>query len=286
MIKESVKKPYLILVFVIVIMMLAGVSLTRMTTDLLPSIDTPYLIVITTYPGASPEKVELEVTEPVESVLSTVSNVETYTSQSAENYGLTMLQFTDGTDMDAALVNVYTSIETIKDSLPDSAGEPQVMEISMDMLATMYLCVSNEGMDVYELSDYVDEELKPYIQRVEGVASVSTIGLVEDMFEVRLDAEKIEGLNDKLAASVSDELAEAKEALDDAQSEIDSGSSKLDDAADELDEQETKTSKELAKYTKQLNKALATQSAYEATLTSLKASKAALEAEKKAYEDA
>ncbi|MCR4842422.1 MAG: efflux RND transporter permease subunit, partial [Eubacterium sp.] len=128
--------------------------------------------------------------------------------------------------------------------------------------------------------------LKPYIQRVEGVASVSTIGLVEDMFEVRLDAEKIEGLNDKLAASVSDELAEAKEALDDAQSEIDSGSSKLDDAADELDEQETKTSKELAKYTKQLNKALATQSAYEATLTSLKASKAALEAEKKAYEDA
>ncbi len=286
MIKISVKKPYLILVFVVIIMMLAGVSLTRMTTDLYPSISTPYMMVITTYPGASPEKVEIEVTEPVESVLSTVNQVDTYTSQSAENYSITMLEFQDDADMNAALVNVYTSLETIKDSLPENCGDPSVMELSMDMLATMYVSISADNMDIYELTDYVNEEIEPYFQRVSGVANVSALGLVDEMIEVKLNEEKIDSLNDELAASVSDSLADAKKKLDDAQSDINSGKDKLDDSKDDLTEKQEDTSEELAKYTKQLNEALATQKAYDAILTSLNADKTALEAELAAYQEA
>ena len=118
MIKQSVKKPYTILVGVIIILMLAAVSLSKMTTDLLPSISTPYLMVITTYPGASPEKVELEVVEPLEGVLSTVTGVKNVTSNSAENYGMITLEFEEDTNMDSALVKVNTALDTVKDSLP------------------------------------------------------------------------------------------------------------------------------------------------------------------------
>ena len=286
MIKLSVKKPYTVLVLVIAILMLAAVSLTQLTTDLLPEISMPYLIVITTDPGASPEKVETEVTEIIESSLSTVNNVKTFSSTSAENYSMTMLEFEENTDMDAALVKVYTALDSVADSLPDTASTPNVMEISMSMMATMYVSISSEDMDIYELTDYVNDEVSPYFQRQDGVASVSTIGLVEEMIEVRLDKDKIDALNDTLVATISDELADAKAELDEAQEEIDSGKEKLDQASESLSTSETETADELATYTKQLNEALATKAAYEATLTSLQASKTALETELAAYKEA
>ena len=286
MIRQSVKKPYLILVMVIIVMMLASVSLTKMTTNLLPDFNLPYLMVITTDAGASPEKVEQEVTEPVESVLSTINGLSTYTSVSAENYSMTTLEFEEDADMDAALVKVYTALDTVKESLPDTASEPVVMEISMDMLATMYVGISDDEMDIYELTEYVENEVQPYFQRVGGVANVSTLGLTTQMIELHLNQEKIDDLNDELVAYVEDKFADAKEALDDAASEISEGKEKLEDSDEELSDQIDDTSSEMAKYTKQLNQALATQAAYEAALSSLNADKAALEAEKQAYIDA
>ena len=118
MIKLSVKKPFTVLVAVIAILMLAAVSLTQMTTNLLPEISTPYLMVITTYPGASPEKVELEVTKPLEDVLSTVNDVKNINSTSAENYSMVTMEFLEDTNMDSALVKVNTQIETVEPYLP------------------------------------------------------------------------------------------------------------------------------------------------------------------------
>ncbi|MBO6214793.1 MAG: efflux RND transporter permease subunit, partial [Lachnospiraceae bacterium] len=286
MIKYSVKKPFTVLVVVIGILMLAAVSLTQMTTNLLPEISTPYLMVVTTYPGASPEKVELEVTTPLEDVLSTVNDVKTVTSTSAENYSLITMEFLEDTDMDSALVKVNTQIDTVEPYLPDRVGTPTIMEISLDMLATMYVAVERDGMDIYELTDYVNDEVLPYFQRQEGVASVSAIGLVEKTVELRLDKKKIDSLNDKLATYASDELAKVQGDLDDAQAEIDKGKRDLDQGDADLNREQEERSNELASYTKQMNEAVATQSAYNATLTSLKANQTALNVEKKAYEDA
>jgi multidrug efflux pump subunit AcrB len=97
MIKTSVKKPFTVLVAVIMVLVLGVVSLTSMTTDLLPPMSLPYLIVVTTYPGASPEKVEAEVVRPMESALGTISGVSNVYSTSAENYGMVQLEFEDGT---------------------------------------------------------------------------------------------------------------------------------------------------------------------------------------------
>lgn len=285
MIRYSVKKPFTILVLVIGILMLAAVSLTQMTTDLLPEISTPYLLVITTYPGASPEKVELEVTDPIESVLSTVNDVKNVTSTSAENYSLITLEFEEDTNMDSALVKVNTQIDTIKDHLPERCSAPSITEISLDMLATMYVAVYREDMDIYELTDYVEDEIEPYFQRQEGVANVTAIGLVRKNIEVSLDEEKVDALNDKLAAYISDKLDDAKDELDKAQSEIDKGKRDLANGEKELTEARDSTSEELASATRGLNEALATQSSYNANLNSLKAEQAALTAEKQAYVD-
>ena len=283
MIKTSVKKPYTILVGVIIILMLASVSLSKMTTDLLPSISTPYLMVITTYPGASPEKVEMEVTEPLERALSTVTGVKNVISNSAENYGMITLEFEAETDMDSALVKVNTALDTVKDSLPERCSSPTIMEISMDMLATMYVSVYHDDMDIYELTDFANDTVVPYMQRQNGVASVSTIGLVDRMVEVRLNEEEVDALNDKLAAHVSDKLDDAKGEINKAQSKINSGKADLEKGKKELEQKQTDTSNQLADATKGLNTALAAQQAYEANLNSLKASKMALEAEKNAY---
>ena len=95
--KFSVKKPFTILVAVIMVLLLGFVSITNLQTNLLPDISTPYLMVVTVYPGASPERVENEVSDVMESALGTISGVKNVTATSAENYSLLLMEFEDDT---------------------------------------------------------------------------------------------------------------------------------------------------------------------------------------------
>ena len=224
----SVKKPFTVLVAVIMVLVLGFISVTRMTTDLLPSISLPYMIVITTYPGASPEKVEAAVTEPMESALGTVSGVKNVYSVSAENYSMVQLEFEDDTDMDSAMVKVSSSIQKVSAQLPEICGTPSIMELSMDMMATMYVGVAREGYDIYELSEYVADEVAPYIERQSGVASVSSVGLVEQTVQVDLNQSLIDDVNDRILAATNDALADAKAELDKAGRQVAKGQAELD----------------------------------------------------------
>ena len=233
--KFSVKKPFTILVAVILVIVLGFVSLSGMQTDLLPNMNLPYLLVVTTYPGASPERVESDVTQPLESSLSTINGVKNVTSQSNENFSMIVLEFEDDTDMDSAMVKASTAINQMGDSLPDLASAPTLIEMSPDMMATQYVAVDCEGMDIFELSKYAEEEIIPNLERVNGVASISTTGLVEQTVQITLDQDKIDEVNDKLLVQVSDRLADAKKHLDDAEAGIQDGLSQLNKAQAELD---------------------------------------------------
>ena len=283
MIKYSVKKPFTVLVAVIIVLVIGFVSLTGMKTDLLPEMSMPYMLVITTYPGASPEKVEENVTKPMESTLGTINGVENVTSSSAENYSMVMLEFAEDTSMDSAMVKVSSATNQIESSLPETCGTPNIMEISMDMMATMYASVSYEGKDIYELSDFAEEVVVPYFERQAGVASVSDLGIVEQTIEVRLNQEKIDKINEKILLLTNDKLADAKTELTDAENSLTDARSKINRQEEELSNQQSATSSELADATLKLNEAVASRAAYESQLTSLKASKSALEGEKKAY---
>jgi HAE1 family hydrophobic/amphiphilic exporter-1 len=230
MIKTSVKKPFTVLVAVIMVLVLGVVSLTSMTTDLLPPMSLPYLIVVTTYPGASPEKVEAEVVRPMESALGTISGVSNVYSTSAENYGMVQLEFEDGTDMDSTLVKVNTALQGVSATLPELCSAPSIIELSMDMMATMYVSVSREGYDIFELSKFVTDTIQPYLERQNGVASVSGIGLVEQSIHVSLDQKKIDDLNAKILQTINEGLAAAAQQLDAAEQQVKDGKAELEKA--------------------------------------------------------
>ena len=110
--------------------------------ELTPNIEMPMLIVITTYPGAGPEDVESLVTSEIEDAVSTLSGLENVQSQSQENLSLVMLELEYGTDMDRAHMDLQENLNTYASSLPDTASDPIIVEISMDAMATVTLSAS------------------------------------------------------------------------------------------------------------------------------------------------
>ncbi len=224
----SVKKPYTVLVAVLMVLVLGFVSLTNMTTDLLPPINLPYLLVITAYPGASPEKVEDAVTKPMEDSLGTVTGVTNVYSTSSENVSMVQLEFEEDTNMDSAMVKVSSAVQRVSAELPEMCGTPSIMEMSPDMMATMYLGVGREGYDVYETTAFVRDEVVPYIERQPGVASVSAAGLVEKSVQVDLNRNKIDRLNDQLLGLTDQKLADARRELDKAEQQLKDGKAALE----------------------------------------------------------
>ena len=124
--KFSVKKPYTVLLGVIALLVFGFVTFSKLSTDLLPEMELPYVVVVTTYPGAAPERVESQVTEVLESSLGTVNGVENLTSTSSENYSMLTLEFSEGTNMDSAMINLSTALDQV--TLPDKCGKPMVIK--------------------------------------------------------------------------------------------------------------------------------------------------------------
>ena len=226
--KFSVKKPFTVLVAVIMVLMLGFVSISNMQTNLLPDVSTPYLMVVTVYPGASPERVESEVSDVMQNALGTVAGVEKITATSAENYSLLLMQFSDGTDMNSAMVKVSNKVDQTTSSLPSSCLTPSIIEYSLNMNAFMTVAVSRDGSDVYDLSDFVSDTLVPYVERKGGVSSVSTNGLIEKMVQVQLSQEKINAINEKLLEVIDVQLADARKQLESAEAQIEAGRKEYD----------------------------------------------------------
>ena len=221
--KFSVKKPFTVLVAVIMVLMLGFVSISNMQTNLLPDVNTPFLMVVTVYPGASPERVESEVSDVMQNALGTVAGVEKVTATSAENYSLLLMQFSDDTDMNSAMVKVSNKVDQTTASLPSSCLTPSIIEYSLNMNAFMTVAVSREGSDVYDLSEFVSDTLVPYVERKGGVSSVSTNGLIEKMVQVQLSQEKIDVINEKLLEVIDVQLADARKQLESAEAQIEAG---------------------------------------------------------------
>ena len=226
--KFSVKKPFTVLVAVIMVLMLGFVSISNMQTNLLPDVNTPFLMVVTVYPGASPERVESEVSDVMQNALGTVAGVEKVTATSAENYSLLLMQFSDDTDMNSAMVKVSNKVDQTTASLPSSCLTPSIIEYSLNMNAFMTAAVSREGSDVYDLSEFVSDTLVPYVERKGGVSSVSTNGLIEKMVQVQLSQEKIDTINEKLLEVIDVQLADARKQLESAEAQIEAGRKEYD----------------------------------------------------------
>lgn len=234
--KLSVKKPYTVLVGVVMIIVLGVVSFTRMTTDLLPNINLPYVLVMTTYVGASPETVESEVTKPVESSMATVSNITGISSVSNENYSMVILEFTQSADMDSVSLEIRENLDQITSSWDEAVGNPIIMKMNPDMLPIMVAAVGKEGADNKEISKLMEESIIPGLESIEGVASVSATGLLEESVNVIIRQEKIDEINKQVFGYIDEQLAEQEEELTEGKEEIEKGKAELANAQKELND--------------------------------------------------
>ena len=251
--KLSVKKPMTIFVAVIVVIVLGIVSVFKMTPDLLPNMDFPYAIILTTYPGQTPETVESVVTKPLEQSLSTIDGVKTITSTSSDNYSMLTLEFEDGTNMDTATVDMRGNLDTIKDAWPDGVGSPYLMKINPDMMPVAMVAVDYDGYDTVQISDYVNNELKNQLEGIDGVASVSTKGIVTQKENVIISQTKIDALNAKINDALNDKFGDAEKKISDAKKELqdniskaEQGSDTIEQSINDLNSQQEEVAKQLA----------------------------------------
>lgn len=225
--KFSVKRPLTIVVSVILVILLGGISFTSMTTDLLPKIDLPYVVVMTTYPGASPEKVEIGVTKPLEQVLSTTSGIKEINSVSSENSSMLILEFNQDMNMDSAMIDLSGKIDLVKAQLDEEVGTPMLLKLNPDMMPIMVASIDVNNLNIKETSKLVKEDIIPTFERIEGVGSVEATGLLEENIKVTLDSKKIDELNDKVLKSVDSKLAESKAQIDSAKAKVADGKAVL-----------------------------------------------------------
>ncbi len=226
--KLSVKKPYTVVVGIVLIIVLGVVSFTKMTVDLLPSMNLPYAIVMTTYPGASPEQIEEVVTKPVEQTMATVSNIKNIMSMSSENASTVMLEFEQTANMDSATIEMRESLDQIKGFWPDEVTNPMIIKLNPDMMPVLVAAVSADAESGTKVSKTIEDEVIPEIESVEGVASVSAVGNIEETVEITLNDDKIDEIGEDIKAEMKKQLDDARNALNKAKKQVKSGKSALE----------------------------------------------------------
>lgn len=263
------------LVGVILVIVLGVVSLTRMTTDLLPDMNLPYVLVITTDVGASPEEVETDVTAPIEAAMATTSNIKSVSSVSYDNYSTVILEYEQSANMDSVLIEMQQKLDQLEGSWPDTVGTPMLMQIDPDMMPVMVISADVEGMGQSEISSYVENELVPVLESVEGVASVSATGILDENIQVTMDQDKINALNQRIQEKIDEQFVDAQAELDKASAEIENGKKQLDSGKAELAEQLGRGENELVNGKIQV---FVTESDMNSSLTLLQTAKQVMEA--------
>ncbi|MDR3989225.1 MAG: efflux RND transporter permease subunit [Oscillospiraceae bacterium] len=220
--KFSVKKPLTVFVAVLAILVLGVVAYLKMTPDLMPNMDFPYVILVTTDPGASPETVEADITKPLEQSMATLDRIKNVTSSSMDSVSMVVLEFEDGVNMDTVSVDIQQKINQLKGSWSDTVGDPYVLKMNPSMLPVQVTALSYDGKDITELSDFVTDTLSPKLEGITGVASVTVSGTVQHQLHVILSQKKLDDLSRRLSDAIAKHLDEAAGQLSSARGQVNS----------------------------------------------------------------
>ncbi len=254
--KFSVRKPYTVLVAVVLVIVLGILSFSNMSTDLMPDMEFPYAIVMTTYPGASPEEIETAVTKPVEQAMASITNMKQVSSVSNSNMSVVILEFNENTDMNSATIDMRESLDTVSAQWDDSIGNPTIMKINPDMMPIMVAALDYDNMDSVGVTEKAENDIIPELERVEGVASVNASGEVDKKIEVIVQEDKIKEMNQKVQDAIDGKLQDASDKIEKNKNKIRDGkdtlSDKQDQAADKLAKGEAKLNQSSEKMKKTL----------------------------------
>ena len=277
--KFSVKKPMTIFVAVILVIVLGMVSFVKMTPDLMPNIDMPYVIVITTYPGATPEEVEETVSKPMEKSLSTLENIENVQSISNADYSMVVLEFNKKVNMDTVSVDILQNVNLISYSWDDTVGSPAIMKINPSMIPVNVAAVSMEGSTQEELSRFVEDELMNRLEGTAGVAGIDSSGMLKSDISVNISQDKIDKINNKILASVNSELAAASSELQSGRKQVAKAQAELNKKKEEFTAGKDEAYDQLSEAAASLDAAQAQASAFATQINILEGTKQALEAQ-------
>jgi HAE1 family hydrophobic/amphiphilic exporter-1 len=197
----SIKQPVFITMVITLIVVLGVVSYTRLGVDLMPDITLPIIAVTTVYPGVGPEEVEQQVTKPIEDVVSSINGLDKLSSTSSEGVSVIIAQFKLEKDAQLASNEVRDKISTIRSTLPRDILEPLIdkFDPSSAPIAS-YGIVSRGGrLSISDLRTLVADEIKPLVERVDGVGTVNVIGGLEREIQVRVDNDKLSLFNLSMA---------------------------------------------------------------------------------------
>lgn len=205
----SVKRPVAVLMCVLIVLVLGGVSLSKIPVDLMPNISFPVAIVSTQYSGVAPQEVESIVTKTIENAVATVNNIKSVQSTSSEGHSIVIAEFNSGTDMEFATLQMREKVDMIKGYLPDDVSNPLVMKLDPNMLPVVSISVTNNS-DEATLKKFAEDEIKPRLERLAGVASVGVTGGKTQEIQINVDPEKAAGygvsLNQVMALLQSENL--------------------------------------------------------------------------------
>lgn len=190
--KLCIRKPVTTIMVTLMVFIAGIVSYFNLDQALMPDMDLPIAVVMTTYVGASPGEIEELISKPMEESLGSIANVDTVTSYSSTNSSMVLLQFVDGTDIDMAAVDMRDKIDQMKSTLPDAAGDPMVIKMDINAMP-ITIGVKAENMDLESLNDLLEDNVVNRLERIEGVASVSLSGGITNEVRITVDPVKLAG---------------------------------------------------------------------------------------------
>jgi len=186
----SIKRPIAMLCLLIGLSLLGINSYRKLGVELFPKIDMPYITIVTVYPGASPEQLEIDVAKKIENQVSSIAGLKHITSSCMENVVNTLLEFELGVDVDLAATDVREKIDMIKNEFPEGVEDPKIIKFDVNAKPIINIALTG-AKPIEELYDYADNVLRDKFSNISGVADVSLLGGKKLEVQILLDREKL-----------------------------------------------------------------------------------------------
>ncbi|RNB88312.1 efflux RND transporter permease subunit [Brevibacillus nitrificans] len=186
----SIKRPVTMIMLTVAMLIFGFVSLPRLAIDLMPELNFPVAVVVTSVDGGSPSEVEKLVTKPIENALGTVSDLDSISSVSIEGASQVILMFNWGTDLDQATLDMREKVDQVRGALPDSAHAPRVLRIDPNSQPIIQFAVTGDA-DVNKLKDMAEDLIQSRLERIDGVASAAINGGQDRVIDVIVDPAKL-----------------------------------------------------------------------------------------------
>lgn len=186
----SIKRPVLATMFILALVVLGLVSYPSIGVDLFPKVEFPLVNITTGLAGASPEIMDVDVTDKIEEAVSSINGVKTIHSLSIDGVSSVIVEFELERDIDLAVQDVREQISAVRSQLPDDIIEPVIQKVNIDATPVLWLALTGDKSQ-RELSTYVDESLKEKLQKIQGVGALSLAGMQKRQIRVWLDSNKL-----------------------------------------------------------------------------------------------